>query len=540
MTRLVSILFALLLLFASPTYADEITQQVSPIQAEEPKLSSRVTIWRPALLVGDLLEQASEQTGVPIYAEDSDGAACEVVLAYIKDLPLSDLMESLASLLSEKGALWEWRKTTDSRGQKGYRLIRTRQAAQARGRQRNRICEVYLRSVERALAGNVKNDTGAEYLGRFPQIRQTILSATTPEQRREALFREVAPTETDAVLRSWMRGVLFPTLELAEGTGWDLNMCQQAQVPVIQDLANRWTFAGDQPGTEHTDIITASPDDADPLESIARSTRLPVLARRSLLPIPLQIGTGATLNKLREDWKAGSRHPYLSKFRGKSLLISEVMVDDETIKEELRLPYRFYKDLRVRLGREKNLQDSVATLSWVFGHLSTEQESRFAQHNSNLVPMDVFPSMAMTTMRISDNATFSSRGTGLMLGALEGQAPLIRQALAPTGMSYVESPPQVQEALRLVTQAPYSILSEGANRNVERWRLELQTNPNPVNRADFAKKAKQMRHRRLPPRWSGSVNVFLRFENQEGEVSLMSLSVHSPDLDFLPPPKLRP
>lgn len=90
-----------------------------PLSAAErrhdPRLAKRVTLLTPRVYyLGELLETLSEQAGVSLSAGDRDGAASELVLVRLKDVPLADVMNVLWSLVSYKQATWDWNSVKDA------------------------------------------------------------------------------------------------------------------------------------------------------------------------------------------------------------------------------------------------------------------------------------------------------------------------------------------------------------------------------------------------------------------------------------------
>ena len=68
---------------------------------QDPRLEKRVTLLAPRrYYLGELLETLSEQTGVSLSASDRDGAAGELVLVRLQDVPLFEVMNALWSLVS--------------------------------------------------------------------------------------------------------------------------------------------------------------------------------------------------------------------------------------------------------------------------------------------------------------------------------------------------------------------------------------------------------------------------------------------------------
>lgn len=95
--------------------------------ASDARLSRPVTILCARLHVGDLAERIAGQTGLPITADDSSGAADRRIMVSVRGLPAWKVMAGLTGLLSYKMALWQWERIGDT-GAAAYRLVRTRGA----------------------------------------------------------------------------------------------------------------------------------------------------------------------------------------------------------------------------------------------------------------------------------------------------------------------------------------------------------------------------------------------------------------------------
>ena len=95
---------------------------------DDPRLEQRITFSAASIQVGDLLDRLTTKTGVPIRAEEKDGAADPVVAVFVRDLPLRNLLDSLRSLMSYKGAEWKWERDGKP-GAYTYALMRPLAAA---------------------------------------------------------------------------------------------------------------------------------------------------------------------------------------------------------------------------------------------------------------------------------------------------------------------------------------------------------------------------------------------------------------------------
>ncbi len=108
------------LLLCRDARADTLT---AAMKTQDPRLQARVTIQSPRILVGELLERLSKQSGVTVTASDWSAAGCDDVAVSFVNVPLSQVMDALWSLFSYQNAEWEWRRN-GSGGAYSYELIR--------------------------------------------------------------------------------------------------------------------------------------------------------------------------------------------------------------------------------------------------------------------------------------------------------------------------------------------------------------------------------------------------------------------------------
>ncbi len=75
------------------------------------RLLSPVTLKEPGATFHDLLQQLQNQTGVSLQVEDEDPDSGITALVYVRNQPLRDTLNALWSLVSYRGAGWEWVRT---------------------------------------------------------------------------------------------------------------------------------------------------------------------------------------------------------------------------------------------------------------------------------------------------------------------------------------------------------------------------------------------------------------------------------------------
>jgi hypothetical protein len=123
------------------------------------RLSKLITVSSPRMLVGELVQQCSQQTGVTVQAEESDGASDAWVTVHLNRVPLVDAMEALRSVVSYRNAEWRWIRT-GSPGRYAYRLVRplqAREVARLRDEEAQAAFEAHAKSMlEAALADPVE------------------------------------------------------------------------------------------------------------------------------------------------------------------------------------------------------------------------------------------------------------------------------------------------------------------------------------------------------------------------------------------------
>ncbi len=125
---------------APPTamFAGPITPEM---RADDPRLARKVTVNEPAICFGELLDRLSEQAHVSL-SGPNDEVSGEPITVFVKDRPLSDVLQGLYYLFSYRGGEWEWQRTSTA-GAFAYHFQPTkaalRFAASIRGEMRNAL-----------------------------------------------------------------------------------------------------------------------------------------------------------------------------------------------------------------------------------------------------------------------------------------------------------------------------------------------------------------------------------------------------------------
>lgn len=101
--------FGLLVVFllGPASHADEVTAAMLKADA---RLQTHVSIRSPHILIGELLERLSKQSGVTLTADEWSTVGSDSVTVSLHDVPLSDAMNAVWSLFSYQHAEWDWRR----------------------------------------------------------------------------------------------------------------------------------------------------------------------------------------------------------------------------------------------------------------------------------------------------------------------------------------------------------------------------------------------------------------------------------------------
>lgn len=181
----------------------------------DPRLQKKVTIVASHILIGELLEKLSAQSGVSLTVGEKDGTGDAEVLVSLKDVKLADAMDALYSLVSYKQAEWSWEQTGEGKNAV-YRLAQP-PAAQA---------------LAAALKAQVQKEFEAE--------AKTMLAAVkmTPEERKRRIAELSGKDDASAFLLKDNRlcdGLsIFATAVSAELQASVLQGKQRPRVPLSQ------------------------------------------------------------------------------------------------------------------------------------------------------------------------------------------------------------------------------------------------------------------------------------------------------------------
>lgn len=97
------------------------TKPGSVLFAEDPRLSRPVTVSRARIYLGELLDQVSSDSGVPLTVDESKGEVGGIQLAvYLRERPVREVMKAIQELFTSRFDQWEWQSA--SRQAAGYVL----------------------------------------------------------------------------------------------------------------------------------------------------------------------------------------------------------------------------------------------------------------------------------------------------------------------------------------------------------------------------------------------------------------------------------
>ncbi len=97
----------LLFILAPVSQADEVT---AAMRQADTRLQTRITLRSPHILIGELLERLSKQSGVTLAADEWSTVGSDSVTVSLRNVPLADAMNALWSLFSYQHAEWDWQR----------------------------------------------------------------------------------------------------------------------------------------------------------------------------------------------------------------------------------------------------------------------------------------------------------------------------------------------------------------------------------------------------------------------------------------------
>jgi hypothetical protein len=183
-----------------PSHAAEATERLFP---EDARLEARVTVLQGRVYLGELLEQLTEQSGVSLTVSTQQGPVDGIDLTvFIHAQPVSEVMQSLIELLSNRFNQWEWQRSASGDSSE-YRLRPQRSPRAA------------ARVAREALATRWFRDARSFYeIARMPEPDRSDAAAARPElfpdgriaSGKPDLLAALHPAEFEALLQGTQIG----------------------------------------------------------------------------------------------------------------------------------------------------------------------------------------------------------------------------------------------------------------------------------------------------------------------------------------------
>lgn len=106
--RTIVLLVSLFVFLCGLTISSSANTITLKMREADPRLNVRVTVTPSRLLIGELLERLSKQTGVALRMDEQEAASGIPILLSLSDIPLASAMNGLTSLVSSRAAVWRW------------------------------------------------------------------------------------------------------------------------------------------------------------------------------------------------------------------------------------------------------------------------------------------------------------------------------------------------------------------------------------------------------------------------------------------------
>lgn len=482
--------------FTAPVPQAKTTQQTIE-QRPDDRLLKRVTIRAERTSVGELLEEISQQSGVTLTADERTGAGDDMAAVFLRDVPLSQAMEALVSLLSFKQAGWQW-VATDTNGERRYMLIRPRAARSLADDLRRMVQVEFEREAETAKAAlslspnqltqAAKNNRTLGVLQQSERRRdglqlffQTLSSEAQGDVLRQqgpirmpvsqlspagqafvnSEFTSAGPRDEDGKphpppqtieFRATMNGdEVAPTLFIFMGEAGGVSYIGGPflQEDMSKRIVDRWNLAADSDGDPAAARVVEAPKKSgkEDVSEDLLSYRLGQLAGgaplslMTFLPGAQKVDPGSPFGKTVEQYleRLEGQKPYLlrHKWRSNILLLRNPlhMVHEE---EGARVPWTVRRKLRQMEQAAPDGRLSIGGLAQAAVWLSEPQLQRLGEEE-----MPVMSQVARL------------RG---LFALLSGPAAFAEQALSTAGVPLAE----VLPALRRIPEIPVKdILEKG-------------------------------------------------------------------------------
>ena len=186
---------------APPQATDRLsTTELGAAVETDARLAKTITASYRYVCIGELLDTVTQQTGVDFAASDRDGAAAEMIAIYAKELPASEMMQSLVALLSYRNASWYWVRSKAKSGAFAYRLVRSDTAREfptawdesihtAFESEISEACKAVLDGSDDWKKGETKNDHIAG-MRKYPKtfLQTQAFATSVPEDIRQKML----------------------------------------------------------------------------------------------------------------------------------------------------------------------------------------------------------------------------------------------------------------------------------------------------------------------------------------------------------------
>lgn len=191
---------------------------------DDPRLAQHINLLEgKTYYLGELLEEISRQTGVPVSADETDSASGKRITVVLRDVPLSEALNAVWSLLSYQGASWHWNRTGTEKFT--YVLSRSSQARQYGVLTRGKIQKSFEDEAAILFQGL---DLTPEERAALAKTKPRAAAYLDNERIRNGL--KLLATLPDATLRSVLRGEQEMNLRVTE-----LSPSEQSRAGLLWD-----------------------------------------------------------------------------------------------------------------------------------------------------------------------------------------------------------------------------------------------------------------------------------------------------------------
>lgn len=188
-----SLLAALLALAPAPARA---AAPEDPL-AGDARLRGAITLRRPRVYLGELLEALSQQSGVRLSVSDAKGPVSGIELSFfVKGRPLREVMTALAELFTHRWDRWEWQRSKSE--PPAYVLQHQRDPASAQAAARAEILKRW--SADLKAYHDIARAPAAERAARAAARPDLFPGGIAPGSKTDVLAT-LTPAQLDSLLR---------------------------------------------------------------------------------------------------------------------------------------------------------------------------------------------------------------------------------------------------------------------------------------------------------------------------------------------------